>query len=767
MTAWVSVHPRLPLIGLLVLFLVLATVYNVVSTPFEAPDEIGHFYYILHLMRTGRLPVVPAEGPPPNYEHEGAQPPLYYVGASLFVRVLAAPLRLDLQDDGIPLDVNPHSACARPGVRTNVVYFAHDPHQERFPYLGRVRVLHVVRFWSSLLATATVAGVFVAARLAFPGVPGVAWLAVGLAAFTPEFLFTSGAVSNDNLVVALTTWGVCLALRLARGGVRWPHGLGLGALAGLATLSKLSGAALLPLFLLVAVLSGKVRRSDQAQRPPPWRHWAMIAGVCTLAVVSFVAVTGWWFARNWILYGDLTGTRPILETLSRRRNMSVWVLIEELPGLFRSWWGVFGCTAPPSWTYAFYLVLVAAGAAGLVAAMVAARRHQRHVDPQVMTLLIWLALMFVAYARWNWLIHAAKGRLLYPAMVSVAVVLGRGVAYWINERAWVTPALLALLALAAVLFPIAVMAPPVSPPAIYAADDAVAPEYRLDGRFGDNIVLLGYDLGGSGPSRERAASFEPGESLDLALYWQALEQPPTHYTLAIQLASAVPGETDTLVNFNTWTGRGNYPTGAWHPGDIVVDRYSLALPSVTSRAQAWHLQAILFGGSDGRRLPFFLGGEPAGDKAVLGLLRVGASEAKARAPATNDRLGSPITFGGAVALDGARAEAAAGLLRVTLWWRSVALVAQDPIVFVHLYDTDGTLIATRDGPPISGGFPLSMWEPGDRVLDERSVILADTEAGAIRVGVGWYDSLSGARLGAVDVDGARLTSDEFVIPVEP
>ena len=95
MTVLVSRRHHLAVAGLLILFLLLATVYNATSPPFEAPDEIGHFYYVVHLLQSRRLPVVPASGPPPHYEHEGIQPPLYYAGAALFVRALSAPLQLD------------------------------------------------------------------------------------------------------------------------------------------------------------------------------------------------------------------------------------------------------------------------------------------------------------------------------------------------------------------------------------------------------------------------------------------------------------------------------------------------------------------------------------------------------------------------------------------------------------------------------------------------------------------------------------------------
>ncbi|MBV7331104.1 hypothetical protein KFU94_23275 [Chloroflexi bacterium TSY] len=41
---------------LLILFLLLAFFYSVVNPPYEAPDEVGHFGYILHLRQTYELP---------------------------------------------------------------------------------------------------------------------------------------------------------------------------------------------------------------------------------------------------------------------------------------------------------------------------------------------------------------------------------------------------------------------------------------------------------------------------------------------------------------------------------------------------------------------------------------------------------------------------------------------------------------------------------------------------------------------------------------
>ena len=249
------------------------------------------------------------------------------------------------------------------------------------------------------------------------------------------------------------------------------------------------------------------------------------------------------------------------------------------------------------------------------------------------------------------------------------------------------------------------------------------------------------------------------------MYWQALARPAQHYTLAIQLASAVPGETDTLVNLNTWTGGGNFPTGNWRPGDVVVDHYRLRLPEDVAWVQGWYLQAVLFDGSDGTRLPFVLGGQPAGKSAQLALLRVGASDPEALSSPEADRLAAPIAFDGAIALEGVRVVEEGGMLKVTLWWRSVAALAGDRVVFVHLYDAEGLLVATADGPPLAGGFPTSLWRPGDRVRDEHVASLLGKEGAPFRLGIGWYDPTTGARLAATTADGVRLPDDEFLIPV--
>jgi hypothetical protein len=82
---------------------------------------------------------------------------------------------------------------------------------------------------------------------------------------------------------------------------------------------------------------------------------------------------------------------------------------------------------------------------------------------------------------------------------------------------------------------------------------------------------------------------------------------------------------------------------------------------------------------------------------------------------------------------------------------------------VHLYDAEGALLAAGDAPPLRGGFPTSLWKPGDLVADEFVVLF---DGGGEFVGLGWYDPITGARLPAFEA-GRRLDGDVYRVPLIP
>jgi hypothetical protein len=263
--------------------------------------------------------------------------------------------------------------------------------------------------------------------------------------------------------------------------------------------------------------------------------------------------------------------------------------------------------------------------------------------------------------------------------------------------------------------------------------------------------------------------------------------------MGLWFVSAVPGETSRLTGLDTWPGHGNYPTTAWKPGEVVVDRYRLTVPSEVARTQAWMLQVSIHGTDEGKWLPLSQHGHIVGDRALLGWIRVGAGHEtptaggggvtaepgsifggaavlrgglaeshEALAAGAGGVTTEPgTTFGGAIVLRGARVVPDEEALRLTLWWQAQAPLSGNYIVFVHLIDKDGQLVGTGDGPPLGGGFPTQMWRPGDSVVDEHLVPLPpDLATGSYALRVGWYNPVTGARLPVGDTE-AYIWSDYF------
>jgi hypothetical protein len=734
-------------IRVFVLYLALALLYGVLAPPFESPDEVGHFFAVKYVADYGRLPTPEKEvAERHRYGQEGTQPPLYYLGGALILRLSG----VSTEDVGGYLHVNPHTTCGSPHLEGNKAFLAHDPARETFPWRDSILALHLLRLYSAALGLATVIGVYATARLCFPGRPLVAPLAAALTAFNPQFLFVSAGVNNDNLVVPLCVWSLYLVLRaIHRGLVPLTSAL-TGVLIGLAVLSKMAGLLLLPLACLAILLAAWVQRRDMAGG----QLLLLVIGHWSLVILTAVAVAGWWYVRNTILYADPTLIEHHLAIVSRRGPVPVPVILREVPSILYSYWGRFSCDLlPGGWYYAFWGLVTLAGLGGLIASW------RQFALPQRVGLLLlasWYILVFAGWFRWNLIAHGVQGRLMFPVTVSVGVLVGGGLAYLVKRRVWVGAAV-ALVCVALALWALfGLIRPAYAPPPRYPGAEGLEIPNRVDGVFGDRIALLGYDL--------RPVALEAGQALEVTLYLSALRPLTDTYSLGLWLVSAVPGDTTRLAGLDTWPGDGNYPTLAWRPGEVIVDTYQLTVPDDVPRSQAWMVQLNAYRmGEDW--LPFALDGYEMGDRVILKWIRVGASEPLGVPP--ESRLETGVMFGEAIALQGARITPDDRGVRVMLWWEALAPLERDYTVFVHFVDKDGRLVGAGDRPPLEGGFPTLLWRPGDSVADEHVVPLpSDLPPGEYTVQVGWYDPVTGVRLPAMR-DGERLPQDAVIVDRRP
>jgi len=777
-----------PILLILALYIPVALVYGLVTPIYEGPDEIGHVLYAKHIAEGRGIPVQSREyAIGYGFGQEGSQAPLYYALNAALVRVLGLPLD-DLK--GLPPS-NPFSTCGRPA-RYNVARYRHDPRREEFPYQGAARAVHVMRLFSAALGGVTVVAVYAAARLAFPQPKEAAPLAAALVAFNPQFVFMGGVVNNDNLVNCLTVVAVALTVYFMQRGFTWWRALILGLLCGLAPLAKLGGVMALA-FAGMGLLADCVkrvscsvfrvpcsavggrrsaarvscsvfrgRRSAVGGRRSVLRHCSLLIARSSFLIFSFLSVAGWWFVRNWMLYGDPTGTNMMLSIYGGRRGWPWRLVLPEIFATFRSYWAAFACGLGfPQPVYWLFGVLVALGLAGWVRAWRTTPRRERWMAG---LFLLWLGLVVVSWVRWNQITYAPLGRLFFQANAAIGALLGYGLARLTWRPRWVLGSVggglwvLAVIGALAVVRP-AFALPPREPVPAVPVSGQPAPEVLFGDAIADEYIRVwGHTLS--------TRSVEPGQGLTVALFVQARQPITEDYALALQWVSPVAGDDTTLVNLNTIPGGGNYPTYAWQPDEVIADRYRLVAPERVERMQAWRVVAIFYRLSDGKRLPVTVAGQPGGEMLELGLVRVGASHPVE--VLEDARLQDGPSFGDAMRLEGVQLISEGSRIRIHTWWRALAPLEKDYTVLVHLYDAEGALLAASDAPPLRGGFPTSLWKPGDLIADEFVVSsrMSTSDAKGESIGLGWYDPITGARLPALET-GNRLTDDVYRILLDP
>jgi hypothetical protein len=120
---------------------------------------------------------------------------------------------------------------------------------------------------------------------------------------------------------------------------------------------------------------------------------------------------------------------------------------------------------------------------------------------------------------------------------------------------------------------------------------------------------------------------------------------------------------------------------------------------------------------------------------------------------------SGASFGGLVTLQGydiAQDSVRPGEeVDVTLYWEVTAEPPGDYLLFVHLIDEQGLMVAQRDTHPGLGRFPASQWQAGDRFQDTVAVDVPEVAytPAEVTISVGFYAPLEGYRLGVNASDG--------------
>ena len=698
----------LALPALLVAFAILAGLYSLATPIFEGPDEIWHFAFASYLADGGGLPVLSVQHPNLLLRN-AAHPPLYF----LPVAALIAPT--NRTDFPASFRFNLASPSITPGSHSDRPNLLIHGRNEDFPYRQTTLAVHLGRLVSVALGVVTLAGVWVVARLLAPA--GGEWLplaTVAVAAFLPQFVYGSAIINNDALAAAGGAWTLAALLAWMRRR-SWQMAALSGLALGVTLLSKIGMVAVAP---LPAVAIGLVnwdlltpdgrRRTDWKTRVKP----AIVSGLLMFGVAAVVA--GWWYARNWLLYGDPLAWQvwQVLAGVGRPTPTPAQ-FASDMAGLFGTFWADFGLRVDRQWSWVFALLVLGA-LGGWV------RRLARHEPPPIdaaglLLGVITFGLLLASAVRYSLQITDIHGRLLYPAIAVAAFWLVTGLLGWGPRVGRVlVGGTIAGLFLTTLLVPFVLIGPAYARPVVTAAQVPNSGS-GASATFGGQVQLVGYRL--------LTPRVKPGGAVQLVTYWRSEATAPhmigdLRASMALIQPNGHPlGHTEVLL------GSSVYPSSEWTPGDIVVADLAFTAPAdadLPSVAALW--LSVL--GADEQPLA-------SGADTHLVLGQVALSGAPACTPATPTQ----ADFGGLVKLLGY--TWAPG--RLTLCWQAEQAMLTDYTVFVHVTDASGQMLANADGQPRNGLYPTSAWAPGEVVADTRQLSVppgASIQLGLYRLDTG-------------------------------
>lgn len=738
MTVLARLKHKRSLLILLILFIGLALFYSVIIPIFEGPDEDDHFRYAKYLADYRAFPVQSFEPGGGTAGHQGWQPPLYYSLVALMIAPLdTSDYEQQLWRNPVFTFVGDPSCCGR-----NIYY---HPDSQNFPWTRTTLAVHLARLLSILFGAITVAATYFIASTIFDleHAPQntqyarlLALACASVVAFNPTFLFASALVSNDTMLAALSTLVILIWVKVLteQQTPTLKLVLMLGGLIGLALLVKTTALGLLPFSMLVLLIA--------AWRKRDWR-FAMVSNTMMLAIIALIS--GWWFARNQILYGDPLAYRlmRISALFPRAGELTLPELFQiSLPWLWQTFWG-----GPTPGDFSPIILVALAMLAGF--ALIGFTFHILRVAYSVLRvtlviLIAWLAFILVAQIQFiRTTTGADQGRYLFPAISVIALIFVLGlreccrlimqdarrktnVSFVLRPLVFVIISSFFLLAL---FVPFAYTLPAYARPALISPNEIQNISRPMNVIFADQIELLGYEV--------TQRSVKPGDSLQVTLYWRALTPMQESYRVFVHLVgqdNRVAGGADVI------PARGAFPTVYWKPGDALRDVIQVPI-APNAMPGKYVIEVGLYPvGKPGERLAITPSGE---ERVLLEAIKVAPRDQVVYNPCTRVN----ANFGNQIELEGYDVNIEQGTLHLVLYWRARVALNEDYTVFVHLLDANGNIIAQTDLPPQAGNYPTSIWDAGEQVRD---VYTFDLPANAQRIRVGLYRADSGKRLPVMD-----------------
>ena len=724
------------------LFIFLGAAYALITPVFEASDELWHYPMIRHLADGNPLPVQvfdPAEAGP--WKQEASQPPLYYyLGAALTFWIDASDMETIRWE-------NPHVDNGILTADGNINLTIHNP--DWTPWQGTLLAVRIVRLFSVLLGAATVYLTYLIGKELVPNRPEIALGAAALNAFTPMFLFISGAVNNDNLAIPLASLALLLMIRavnnqssVGRYAVTgywslltayWKNWLAIGVVIGLAILTKEGTFGLLPLaFGTIFVAYWQKRNAELHREDAELRRdffWRDILRLLGQTAVSFlilllpvVLIAGWWYWRNIVLYGDFLGWSAFVAILGQRAHpASLAQLWSERWGFMLSYWGLFGgVNVPmPLWLYHVLNGVIVVGVLGFVIYLGKEIRDWRLATISnrqslisnlldfiaakiaLVVCLLFVAAVIVGLIQWATTTWSSQGRLVFTAISAINVLLVAGLIGWLPRRLGQRVLVLVI----AFLYVVATLALIVWIRPAYALNQVSSPWLGVQSvnvDFDNKLRLVGYEIGQTAVAQQKTA-YQPGDTVDLLLEWEVLAPMVRNWSVFVHLNDPVIGV--PIAQRDMFLDQGLRPTTLLRPGERIFNYYQLTIPETAVSPADLQLTVGLYDFLSPTFERLSLAQNPNQDSAVLANLQLEPAPGEFPNPTS-------INFDDELELVGyelAPRQAAAGdTVDLILYWQAKRPLTTDYTIFVQVVDEDTTLWAN-----VNLGQATTLWQPNE------------------------------------------------------
>jgi hypothetical protein len=369
-----------------------------------------------------------------------------------------------------------------------------------------------------------------------------------------------------------------------------------------------------------------------------------------------------------------------------------------------------------------YRALLILGACSLAGYLVP---RQQSLQWKSIALLVADVIFFVGVVAYYILIQpaGAMGRFLFPCLPAFAVLVVGGITrFFPDHLSWLASmvitcgmAMLAIYAFLGVLRPAFAPPRPLSKSEIKAIPNPVDIPFgpaQLDGSASvhpehEVVRLLGYHVS--------AKTVQPGDELEVTLYWQALKRTRRNHVVFIHLLSEIG---TMIAQRDTYPGLGRYPTTNWDSGVAFADTYQIHIPETAYAPDEGYVQVGLY--------------LPDNPRLVTDDGRDALRLVDIEIPSRPGEYANPlnVNFGDKIALIGYKLEPRAAspgeTIHLTLYWKTLAPMKQDYKVFAHVLGGENQIWANSDSFLREDNTFTSQWQPGKVVKESRDLTVGKT-----------------------------------------